>query len=378
MPTIPIEVLVRPVSADDVYEASLRVLERVKIPARSWRPGGVARTLLSTLCEVGAQGASVVTSGIGGMFLAFAKKAWLTAHAKDVYDVDRIEATFATGRVKLTNNGPLSHTIGPDELVVRSSTTRARFRVTEGFVLGAGSSVEVSVSAIEAGSGSSVAPGEIDEFETPLQRVTVTNPASILGRDDESDDQLVRRCLTKKGTWSPFGPRDAYEHAALSARMPDGSPTTITRVSVSRWSSTGRVTVVCATPNGAPSADELAAVRAEIGRRALTGGARLTLLGARPKAMAKTIRIWAHGGVEATLRSQASAALATMFDDFPIGGIPKADGGPGYVYDDKIAAAVIGSSVEIFDIDIIAGAGDVLLDRDEVPVNTTTFEVRVR
>lgn len=375
---IPIDVLIRPVTSEQIFEKALDMLEAVNIPARSWRQGGVARTLLSVGAELGFQGASIVTSCVRGFFLFFGQGDYLTAHAKDVYDVDRIPATFATGKVVLTNTAGGVFNELANTVIVRSSTTNARFRITVDFSLGAlETSDPLDVVAIEAGSKSSVAPSEIDEFETPLERVTVTNPASIIGRDQESDEQLRTRCMKKKGTWSPFGPRDAYEYAALTALLPDGSPTTISRVKVSRFSSVGRVVVTCATPNGTPSADELDAVRAEVEKIARPEGVTVVVEGAVVHATAHSVILWAKGGSAALLESQAQAALAAYFADFPIGGQSKADGGPGFLFADAVGAVIINSSQEVFDVDFVGGAVDVPIASNEVAVNTTTLEVRI-
>jgi phage-related baseplate assembly protein len=379
---IPIDVLVRPVTSDDIFEKALDMLEVVKIPARSWRDGGVAKSVVGILSEFGAIGVNVVASIVGGFFLAYATGDYLTAHAKDVYDTDRIAATFATGVVTLTNVRPLAHSIGANEMILRSSNTGARYRVTQAFTLDAGSTgtpetLDVTVSAIEAGAASTVAPEELDELETTISGVSCANEASIVGRDAESDEALRKRCMMKKGAWSPFGPRDAYEYAALTALLVDGTPTSITRVRVSRYSSTGHVTIVCATPSGTPSVDELAAVRASVEAIARPDSVTVTVSGATPVATSHEITIWANGGTETIIKANAEKALTAFISAYPIGGLAKSDGGQGYLYADAIAAAVIGSSPEAFDVDFEDGS-DIELDDDEVATNTTTFVVRIR
>lgn len=136
---ISIESLIRPISSDQLYETLVDVLERVQIPARSWRKGSVARSILGAVAEVGSQGAALVSSAVAGGFLLLAKGDWLKSRAKDVYDVDFVAATYATGKVTLSNTGGAVYTIGADELIVRSSSTKARYRVTQAFVLGSGS-----------------------------------------------------------------------------------------------------------------------------------------------------------------------------------------------------------------------------------------------
>lgn len=382
---IPIDVLIKTVTADDIYEKALDMLEVAKVPARSWREGGVAKTLVGMLAALGAAGAALITSLVRGFFLFYAEGDYLSAHALDVYDVERIPATFATSidSVKLTNKGGAVHTIGANQLIIRSSNTGARYRVTQAFVLGSGTeasptTIAVAVSAVEAGAASSVGPAEIDELETTLTKVTVTNTTSIIGRDEETDDQLRKRCLAKKGTWSPFGPRDAYEYAALSAKLLDGTPTSITRVSVSRFSSTGRVTVICATPNGTPTGDELDAVRAECEKIARADAIRLTVSGAIPIATSHVVTLWAKGGTETILQANAQKTLTAFYSTYPIGGLAKSDGGQGYLYLDAISAVIIGSSEEAFDVDFEAGSTDTALDDDEVATNTTAITVRIR
>lgn len=379
---VPIEVLIRSISADELFELFLDSLETVEIPARSWRKGGVARSILGVLAQKGSQGATALADLIGGMYLVFAKGVYLTAHAEDVYGVVRIDATFAAGEVTLTNTKGAVHTVGANECIVRSSNTGARYRVTEGFVLASGSeavptSITVDVQAIEAGAASSVAPAELDELETTLVGVAVMNEASIVGQDAESDDALRARCLASRGTWSPFGPRDAYEYAALSAKLPDGSPTGITRVAVSRYSSTGTVRIVCATATGTPTTAAIDAVKAEIERIARPDSVTADTLGAVPQATAHSIIVWSRGGTSALLLARAQKALAEMIAAYPIGGIPKTEGGVGYLYADRIAAAVIGSSPEIFDVDFVGGPVDLALGGDQVATNTTNFELRI-
>lgn len=378
---IPIDVLVKPVTSDDVFEGLLNALEAVEIPARSWKEGGVARSILGVVAEFGAMGASVVTSCVAGGFLNFATGRYLTAHAEDVYGVERISSTAATGEVTLSNTSGASYSVGANELVVRSSNTFARFRVTEAFVLSSGSeatptTITVDVSAIEPGADSSVAPAEIDELETPLAGVSVTNESSLVGRDEESDDDLRTRCLAKKGTWSPFGPRDAYEYAALTATLDGGAPTSITRVSVSRESSTGRVIVICATPSGGAVSEELQAVRDSIETYARPDSVTCQVFGASPVATTHTIKVWCRGGTVSLIESRVQAALAAFYSTYPIGGIAKVDGGQGYLYADAIEAAIIGASPEIFDVDDVGD--DIELDFDQVAVNTTTLDVRIR
>ncbi len=377
---IDIDTLIRSTTSTELFTKILDTLETVGIPAKSWRQGGVSRSVLGALAEVGYQGATIARDCVAGMFLAFGRGSYLTAHAEDVFGVIRIPSTFAAGKVTLTNTAGGVYNLGADELVARASSTGARFRVTEAFTLSSGTpavptSITVEVQAVEPGAASSVSPLEVDELETPLTGVTVSNAEAIVGADAETDDALVRRCLASRGTWSSLGPRDAYEFAALSATLNDGSPVSINRVTVQRTNSTGTVTVVCATPSGTPSGAELTAVEENVEAKARPDTVTAIIAGAIPKATSQTITVWCRGGVADAIEELAEDALAALISTYPIGGIPKAIGGQGYLYTDAIAAAVIGSAPEIFDVDITGG--DIALAYNEVATNTTTFDVRI-
>jgi hypothetical protein len=382
---IPIETLVTPITADQLLELVLDALETAKVPARSWRPGGTARTIIGTLVQFAAMAATLLTSLIAGMFLAFARGDYLTAHAEDVYGVERIKATFASAKlgVTFTNAGGGSFPINPNELVVKSSNTGARFRVTGvnglAFVIPSNGSVSADVEAIEPGAASSVSPSEIDTLETTLAKVSVTNPGSIVGTDAESDDALVVRCLAERGTWSSQGPRNAYEAAVLSSTLSDGTPTSINRVSVSRFSSIGKVTIVCATPSGTPTSDELAAALDAVNARAKPDTVTVELDGAVTTDTTHSVIVWCRGGAEPIIRLRAQQALAKFISTYPIGGIVKPGiGGLGKLWADAIGAVVIGSSPEVYDVDFVGGEVDIDLAADQVAVDTTTFDVRIQ
>lgn len=386
---IPIETLIRKISTEDLFDLALGALETIQVPARSWRDGSVAKNLVAIGAQLGADGAAIVADLIAGGFLLLGSGDYLTDHAEDVYGVTRITATFATGTVTLTNRKGAVHTIGANELIVSSSNTSARFRVTDAFVLGSGSetsptTLDVQVAAIEAGAASSVGPAEIDQLETPLAGVTVANAASLVGRDEESDPQLVTRCLAQRGTWSSLGPRDAYAAAALSALLAGDIPTSINRVAVSRFSSTGQVTVVCATPSGAPSTPELDAVRANIEARARPDTVTVTVSAATTVATVHSIILWCRGGAPALLLANAQKALDRLISTYPIGGIEKVVGAGGRLWGDAVASACVGSSPEVFDVDFVVGgvvvssAPDTALASNAIPIDNTTFDVRIR
>ena len=100
------------------------------------------------------------------------------------------------------------------------------------------------------------------------------------------------------------------------------------------------------------------------------------MIAAVPKSTTNAITVWCRGGVPELIEALAQAALSAYVAAYPIGGIAKTQGGQGYLYLDAIAAVVIGSSPEAFDVDFGMGETDVALAYNEVATNTTTFDVR--
>jgi hypothetical protein len=384
-----IDELIQSYTPADVQTHLENLLEAINVPAKSWRSGSVAKRLLVTVSTLGSQATVLSSSIVAGLFLLLGSGSLLSAHAEDVYDVTRIPATFATGFVVLTNTGGTVFTVGANECIVRAGDTKKTYRITSGFTLGAfATSAPLPIEAMEAGSASTAAATEINEFETPLTLVTVSNPAAVVGRDAETDADLVQRCLLKKATWSPHGPADAYEYAARSATLVGGTPTNITRVKVSPSSSTGEVYVYCATPSGTPTSDEIAAALANVQTYAQTDTDKVFVLGATPVVSSQTVTIWARGGVQATIIARAQAAVAKLIATYPIGGIAKVEGGQGYLYLEAIGAACIRSSIdestgqsagyEVFDVDFGVSDADTPLNPNEFATNTITFDARIR
>lgn len=372
---LPIDTLIRAVTKDEAFEMALSLLESVKIPARSWRRGGVSRSIVGVLATVAAQASDIVASGIASQFLDYAERDWLTLLAHYIYKVERITATFASGYVTLTNQGGGVFNYGANEVVLKNSATGARYRVSEAFTLGVLGEVTVSVAAIEAGSASSSEPGAIDTIETTMQRVVVGNVEAVIGLDAESDDDLRARCWASIGTLSPHGPRDAYEYAVRSATI-DGAPTNINRLVVRPALGDGSVRLVCASASGTPTPEELKAARDSIELLARTDTDTVLLEAASSVTIAKTITVWRRGGDDDTVRAAAFAALETLSATYPIGGISKFAGGQGYLYTDAISSTVIGAGGGVvFDVDYDVPTDTPLAD-NEVPTIAATILVR--
>jgi len=376
---ISIDSLIKAIPANDAFDWLLGALERINIPARSWRVGSVAKSIVGVVAQVGSMGLSLVSSAVAGGYISTAQGEWLKARASDVFGVDFFPATFAAGSkaLRLTNAGGAIYTFGADEFLVKSSLTNKQYRVSQAFVLPSNSTIDVDVTAIEAGAASSAGVGEIDTLVSTLNRVSCTNTIALVGNDEESPENLRSRAIATKATWSVYGPRDAYDAAARNATMPDGTPAGITRTRILR--SAGQVIVICATATGAPTDEQLAAVAQSIEVLARPDGVTATAVGAEQQETSHTLTIWTRSGSRDAIISRAQIAMANFISTYPIGGVSLYQGGQGYLFGDAIRAAVLGDLRinGFFDVIkmVFEGQEDIPIDPNSVAVNTSIFFV---
>lgn len=370
--------LFQPITADEAMETFLSTLETLGIPAKSWREGGVARTILRVVAITYAAFTVVMVAFIKSAFLETAEGKWLRAVAYYVFGVEARDATFATGQAQLSNTGGGIFTYDPDTFRIINPTSKKAYANTEAFTLNPGDVKLVAFRAVEIGSASSSGPGTITELETPLAGVTVTNPASFVGLDDADDDEVRKLCRAKVASVSVRGPRGAYEYAVRVAKLIDGTPVNINRHSVSPSSSTGVVTVYVASPSGAPTTADIDAVKEAVELYARPDSVTANVLAATEVPVSRTLTIWAKriDGVSAdSLKANVDAALTAELATYPIGGIPKPPATQGYLYADFLSGVCKATHTSIFDVD---GEGsDVALNPGQVAILTATTEVRL-
>lgn len=377
---IPLDTLTTPMTKEQVLERLLSLLETLQIPARSWNKAGALRTILVVVAIVYAQFSVLVTQAIRACFLDLAEGSWLTLHAYYVFGVTRKPALFATGFVRVTNDGVGTYTFNPDQFRVLwpITTTKKKAYVNSAlFTLNPGESKLVAIRAVEIGTASSAAPLAISELETFYPGVTVKNEAAVWGADEEIDEELRERCRAKRSTASVGGPRGAYFYAVTSALRNDGTFVNINRAQVSTSSSTGIVTTYVAAPNGTPIPEDIEAAAENVEAIARPDAVRAPVLAATAVPLSRSLVLWARrspGVTAADIKAAAEVNLEREMRVYPIGGIPKSDGGPAYLYADRIAAFV-GAHPSVFDVD---GTGaDLQLLPGQVAVLEATIEVRI-
>lgn len=357
--SLSIDELFRELTEAEVRESFLSIFESIGIPARSWRLGGVASTMVTVLARTYA-GYTGLNSRIAKLgFLDSSDGSFLRLLAEKGYGVTPRDATFATGSVTLANASGGLHSVAPGEAVFLNPSTKKRYTNTSAFTLAPLSSgVSVDVQCTEAGAAGTSFPGTVTALETVLLGVTCTNPTAIVGSDPATKEEIVALCRAKAASRSPNGPADAYNYFARTALRLDGTLVDINRVSVTRNTSTGTVVVSCASPSGTPSAGDLLAIKTNIEKNCLPDSVTLIVQGVTTVvASFPAVQIWARtdGSTTAEVLNAASAALVELEKSYPIGGLRKNPSAPsGSLYADRVASAVIASHPSIFDVDGIS------------------------
>jgi phage-related baseplate assembly protein len=372
-------------TADEVEAAIYAAVQARGAKTTAWKPGGVVRTVIAGVAIVLAAFSRLIALVSAGGFLDLATESWLTLVAQYVFGVNRLDGTFATGEVTLTNTSGTPYSGGADDLIVQNSTTGAEYRSTGAWSLAAGSpssptTATVEVSAVEIGADGTSPAGDIDTMVTTLSGVTVSNAAKVTGTDEETDPALRTRCLERTGPLSPNGPSDAYGYVARNATNAAGDSIGITRVateavgdgSVNVWlaTATGEVTGTAGNP-----ATDLGAVAADIYEQAEPLAVEAVVATATGVTVNVTYELWIYtssGLTSAEIETLVSDALTALMSNTPIGG--HLVGTNRRLYHDDIVATIHAVRSEIFRVEVTAPAADVTLAINEMPIIGTVSE----
>jgi hypothetical protein len=242
--------------------------------------------------------------------------------------------------VTITNGGVINHgTFQPGQLTFAHNTTGITYRNQAVVSIGAGSvTPNVAVQADVVGIVGNASPNTIQRMQTSLVGVTVTNPAPVLGADEETTTALVTRARNKLQSLSPLGPKGVYDFVARTPLdqfpMVDGTlltptSTPITRTRSSADPATGIVTTYIATAAGAPSPTDVTRVNLAYYRWAEPWGQKAIAAAAGELVVAVSYQVWLRSSLTAAqVQALIEAALITYFAVVPVGGvvIPPDDG----------------------------------------------------
>lgn len=304
-----------------LYALGLEVATSLGLPVTSWQAGDPTRSVYHFVAEILSRLEDMIAGFIESGFLDHATGDWLTILAKQVYNVDRVEATFATTEVTLTNASGAVYVFASGDITFKSSLTDQTYHNTSGGTLLAGATLDLDVEADVAGSDGSAGIGEIDELVTVYLGVTCSNAAAAVGVDEEEDEALRGRCRDKLAALSPNGPAEAYSYVATNSDLT--GTTAVTRARVFSESNTGDVTVYLAGASGAVQEADRALVEAAILLWATPLCITPTVLAATNLDVPVTYTLWVYERVneeEADVEEAVETALRAMFAARPIGG----------------------------------------------------------
>jgi hypothetical protein len=368
--------LIAPMTTDEVKALLYDMMGIVGVKTSSWKPGAVVRTIVAIVAVFGAALSVLISKIARGGWLELATGEWLRILAFYVYGVTKHEATFATGSVTIDNTSGNLYSYGAGECVFRNAVTDKTYTNLSALTINpATSGITCTIVAVEAGSASTAAAGEVSELASALTGVTLTNPAAIVGTDAEEAQPLRTRCLERLGALSPNGPWDAYAYIAKSCERADGTPIGITRVR-SVPDGYGRVYVFVATATGAVTGDQtdpntdLGALQLALLTWAAPLGITPLVYSASPVTVDVTYIAYAISTIGLTSAQFTAAALLRLtatFASSPIGGYIKPGETQGYLYADAVRDSIKGDESYVWHVD--AGAlADTSLAFYEVPV----------
>jgi hypothetical protein len=346
---LPLDQLIQPLTTEQFKSSIYAALAATGTNTTNWKPGAVVRTIIAAVSIVLAALSLLVALVARGGYLLLARGAWLDLVGTNTFNEDRIDATFATGTVYLTNSGGGNYPENADAVTFVNSRTGKTYRNRDPFTLGPGvAGLAVVIRADEAGAAPSWLPGEI-ELQTALANVTVESPDAVTGLDAEADIVYATRCGDKLGAFSPDGPRDAYRFTAVGAtRVTDGSVIGINRVKALPPTGDGFVDVYVATAAGAVPGDaadpntDLGAVADACFKSCAPLGISPRLHSASEVSLSIAYEIWVYtsqGFTEAQITDAIAAALIDFSRTLPIGGA-RTTALVGYVFKDALQTLI--------------------------------------
>jgi len=340
-----------------IIQVGLNVAATLGLSTTTWSDGDPTLSLYSYLGEVLDPLEEMVVNWISSGFLDYAAARadeddaaydWLVLAAKQLYNYDAAEASYATSTVTLTNGGGGLYPIAIGDLTVKNTTTGKTYHNTEAVTLaiGPGTTVDVDVIADEPGTDSAASVDDIDAMVTSYIGVTVTASTVASATDAETPASIVAGCRNKLALMSPNGAADAYVYVATHEEF-TGTPN-VTRAQTIADSDTGDVTVYLAGPSGTVLEADRALVEAAILANCTPLCITPTVVSATAVPIAITYTLYVYQSIAKTTAEVAAdvqTALEAMIAVRPIGG----DGGKVYttLVDSAIMSAAPGHAYRV-------------------------------
>jgi uncharacterized phage protein gp47/JayE len=368
------------------WKASIvNVASLVGLQTENWAEGGYTRTLVALFAQLLTTAGQVVQIIAAGGLLDTAEEDWLTLLAKNVFNVDRIVATYgsAPNALTLTNAGGGIFFYEAGDIIVAHASTGKTYRNTTGGTLGAGGTLVVDLAAEEAGSDSNAGVGTITVLVTTSLGVTCTNTVALVGLDEETDPALRQRCRDSIALLALGGIKRAYEFIAKSATRDDGTAIGVTRVRVGTPPGDGTVDVFVAGAAGAVPAPDVVDIQDAFDETVTPYGFDATAISATNLSVTAPCTIWipsALGLSDADAKQLVFDALEAYVEALPIGGVIIPPSTAGKVHWRALLAVVAGSIAGSLKAQLTTET-DIDVDPDEAPVwggllaSTTVIQV---
>jgi hypothetical protein len=383
---ISFDVLINAPTEDRIFSAIVAKLKSLGIPADQWNNRGVAISVIRGLANTGANLGTLITNGIKSRFVGRDENGDLlaTGGALDLaanydFNVEREGSSFAEVTLLVSNAGANVYAFQPGTFQYKSSVTGKAYVNTTLFDLNpSDTNIPVAMVAVESGTGSNAAPGDITQQVAPADsKVTATNPSAAIATDSQGDDDLTTACTDKIGSWSLDGPRGAYDTAIRVALRDDNN----LPVNVNRWqklitNSKGTVAIYLASPTGTVDSHDIAGVINSIETLARPDTVTVNVSSSMSVPTSGTLTIWAkttQGVTEALIASAVNASLEAQIEEYPIGGIATTTS-QGYLYAETIEGWAQSAHPSIFKVDY-TGA-DLPLNAGQVAELTATLDIR--
>jgi uncharacterized phage protein gp47/JayE len=326
-----IDQLLTKTTPEEVKATMFTYMTSLGLPVTAWQAFSPTRILVDAFSRLFATLQNIVVDIVRAGFRDHATNGGLTLLSEQMYDVERVPATFASGTdcLIISNSGGGIYHFDPGELTVKNSLTGKTYHNTTVIDVGAlQTGVVASLLADEIGAASNAAPGEITQLVTVALGLSATNVASVSGFDEETDEALRTRDLAKLQALSPNGAAGAYEYVALTPTLNGG--VAVNRVHVTPAPGNGTVRVVVAGPLGPVSAPDLATLQLAEDSLATPDTVLATVASANPVAQSYNITVWSRrsfGFLSPDIQAMVRTALVNYIRALPIGGINFGAGG---------------------------------------------------
>lgn len=408
--------------------------EAAQLKISDWIPGAVGQQILEAVDQAlynTAAGVSALVRGYASLDTSTdpgdedpydatnvtlpAAPGFLSGKGAGDFGVARLDATFATGTITITNASGSAQSFAPGSLTFtrdtpflgqtyaptyRNAPDVSIYTNPDGTATVAnGNTIDIHIVAEEQGIGSNADAGTVSLVTVLATGATATNAAAILAASRESADPYRDRCRIARSLLSLQGPADAYRFIALGAMkdddgniffFPPGSLTTavgidslgtfqqfpnargttlgINRVYVRRDSSTGLVVAYFATASGDPGAQALTDLTAlfdqvywpDCTTRSFNRAVEVTVN------LVGTIKAKSGAGVTtSSIDAAATAAASAAFPTYDIGGFDQT-AGAGTLYKQELESMVNGSDSHIYLVTLGTPAGNTALAEGRV------------